>query len=217
MEIGINGLTYYYEEYGMANQKVLILLHGNGEDSSIFSELCESLKGKYHLYALDSRNHGRTTKTNNVTYIDIAFDVSVFIRKLNLKNVSLLGFSDGAIVALFLASKLYFTIDEVYLCGVNLFPSGLKGKVLRAAKRDYKYSHDPNVLMMINSPYFAKHDFDNLQAKVTIVYGEDDCMKKSHIKLVTKWLKGAKLIIIPGENHTSYIVHNTKLLDYIDL
>lgn len=217
MEIIINGLNYYYEEYGCNNKKVLILLHGNGEDSSIFLELANALKDRYHIYALDSRNHGRSEKTNNVTYIDIAFDIAMFARKLNLKNINILGFSDGAIIALFLASKLYFDVDNLYLCGINLFPSGIKYKDFRSIKRDYKYSHDPNVLMMINSPYFTKNDFNDLKANVTLIFGEDDCIKKSHIKLASRWLKGSKLIILPKENHYSYIVHNDKVLDYIDL
>ena len=216
MNIQINGLDYYYEEYGNSD-KTLILLHGNGEDCSIFHELIARLQDKYHIYAIDSRNHGRTTKTNNVTYIDIAFDIAIFIRKLDLKNITIYGFSDGAIVALFLASKLYFEIEAIYLSGINLFPSGIKFKDLRAMKKDYKYTKDPNVLMMINSPYFTKNDFKDLKAKVTLIYGEDDCMRKHHIKLAHKWLVGSKLIIIPGENHGSYIVHSDKLLDYIDL
>lgn len=216
MNIQINGLDYYYEEYG-SGDKTLILLHGNNEDCTIFLELIEKLQSRFHIYAIDSRNHGRTTKTYNVTYIDIAFDVAIFIRKLDLKNITILGFSDGAIVALFLASKLYFGIEEIYLCGINLFPSGIKFKDFRAMKRDYKYSKDPNVLMMLNSPYFTKNDFNDLKANVTLVYGENDCMKKNHIKLANKWLKNSKLIIIPGENHSSYIVHNDKVLDYIDL
>ena len=65
--------------------------------------------------------------------------------------------------------------------------------------------------------YFTKSDFKDLKAKVTLIYGEDDCMKKRHIKLANKWLVGSKLIIIPNENHGSYIVHSDKLLDYIDL
>ncbi|MBP5551313.1 MAG: alpha/beta fold hydrolase [Bacilli bacterium] len=216
MNIQINGLDYYYEEYG-SGDKTLILLHGNNEDCTIFLELIEKLQSRFHIYAIDSRNHGRTTKTNNVTYIDIAFDVAIFIRKLDLRNITILGFSDGAIVALFLASKLYFEIEEIYLCGINLFPSGIKFKDFRAMKRDYKYSKDPNVLMMLNSPYFTKNDFNDLKANVTLVYGENDCMKKNHIKLAHKWLKDSKLIIIPGENHSSYIVHSDKVLDYIDL
>lgn len=216
MNIQINGLDYYYEEYG-SGDKTLILLHGNNEDCTIFLELIEKLQSRFHIYAIDSRNHGRTTKTNNVTYIDIAFDVAIFIRKLDLKNITILGFSDGAIVALFLASKLYFEIEEICLCGINLFPSGIKFKDFRAMKRDYKYSKDPNVLMMLNSPYFTKNDFNDLKANVTLVYGENDCMKKNHIKLAHKWLKDSKLIIIPGENHSSYIVHSDKVLDYIDL
>ena len=217
MEILINGLTYFYIEEGIDNKNTLILLHGNGESADIFLELIDKLKDKYHIYALDSRNHGRTTKTPNVTYIDIAFDVAVFIKKLNLKNISIYGFSDGAIVALFLASKLYFEIDNIYLSGVNLFPSGIKYKLFRAVKKDYKYTKDPNTLMMINSPYFTKNDFHDLKANVTLIFGEDDCIKKSHIKLIHKWLGYPKLIIIPGENHGSYVEHSTKLLDYVDL
>ena len=215
MNIKLNNINYYYQEEGINNQNVLIMLHGNNEDFSIFSEAIEELKERYHIYALDSRNHGRTDRTQEVHYIDIAFDIAIFIRKLNLQNISILGFSDGAIIALFLASKLYFAIDRLYLCGLNLFPSGIKYKVFRSIKKEYKHTNDRNVQMMLNEPYFSKGDFGDLKAKISLIYGENDCMKKQHIALASKWLK-TEAIIVPGEDHASYIIHNTKILDYID-
>ena len=48
-----NDVELYYEEYGEGSP--FILLHGNGEDHTIFNVLIDELKKHYKVYAIDYR------------------------------------------------------------------------------------------------------------------------------------------------------------------
>lgn len=50
------GMFYFEKGEG----KPLILLHGNGEDSSIFEKFAERFSKDYRIIAIDTRGHGKT-------------------------------------------------------------------------------------------------------------------------------------------------------------
>ena len=50
------GIELHYTEVG--NGEPLILLHGNGEDSTYFEHQIACFKSDYRVIAIDSRGHG---------------------------------------------------------------------------------------------------------------------------------------------------------------
>lgn len=98
MFINVNNIRLYYEKHGEGNP--LILLHGNEENHFIFDEAVEKLKKYYTVYTLDSRGHGQSEKVKEYHYQDMANDIKNFIKQLDLKKVTLMGSSDGAIIGL---------------------------------------------------------------------------------------------------------------------
>ena len=102
MFINVNNIRLYYEKHGEGNP--LILLHGNEENHFIFDEAVEKLKKYYTVYTLDSRGHGQSEKVKEYHYQDMANDIKDFIKQLDLKNVTLMGSSDGAIIGLLASS-----------------------------------------------------------------------------------------------------------------
>jgi pimeloyl-ACP methyl ester carboxylesterase len=71
----------------------------------------------YTVYAIDSRNHGQSTMTNEFHYDTMALDIEQMIEKLKLSNVTLVGFSDGGILCLIMASKQPKLVKENYCLG----------------------------------------------------------------------------------------------------
>lgn len=62
MYIHINRQILYYDKTG--NGSPLLLLHGNGEDHTIFDLLIPMLEQHYTVYAIDTRGHGASNPTD---------------------------------------------------------------------------------------------------------------------------------------------------------
>lgn len=58
-------LRLYYQRRGSG--PVIVLLHGNGEDHTIFANLIEQLAPLYTVIAVDSRDHGQSSRTNRLS------------------------------------------------------------------------------------------------------------------------------------------------------
>ena len=54
----VNGIDLFYEKAGEG--RPLLLVHGNGEDHTIFDEAAAELAGSFTCYAVDSRCHGQS-------------------------------------------------------------------------------------------------------------------------------------------------------------
>ena len=103
MIIQVDEVSLFYVKQG--NGKPLILLHGNGENHQTFAHVMDELSLLYTVYAVDSRNHGQSTMTDQFHYDVMANDMERFIEKLGLDEVTLVGFSDGGILCLLMAVK----------------------------------------------------------------------------------------------------------------
>ena len=86
MKAEVNGITLWYEVRGQG--KPLILLHGNGEDHTIFDELAARLGEHYTVYAVDSRDHGRSSRMEKLSYEIMASDVEALIESLGLRGAA---------------------------------------------------------------------------------------------------------------------------------
>ena len=103
MNINVNNVNLYYEVYGEGTP--IILVHGNSETHQIFDALINKLKDNYKVYAVDSRCHGKSEDTKEISYDLMAEDMIEFIRKLKINKPIFYGFSDGGIVGLLIAIK----------------------------------------------------------------------------------------------------------------
>ncbi len=84
----------------------LVLLHGGSSQWHSFEVLLPDLAADWHLYALDLRGHGQSSRTNGRYRLqDFADDVIVFLREVVAKPVALFGHSLGGMVALMVAAQ----------------------------------------------------------------------------------------------------------------
>lgn len=90
----------YYETTGTPNGPSILLLHGGLGSLEDFYPIIDKLSDSFHLIAVDMRGHGRSLLgTQPLTYQQHQLDIQALIAYLGLQEYSLLGFSDGGVVA----------------------------------------------------------------------------------------------------------------------
>lgn len=213
MKIKLPTVTLFYEQKGQGDP--IIFLHGNGEDHQIFDALVARFEKFYTTYALDSRNHGQSEQTAIFDYQVMADDVADFCNQLALPYINLVGFSDGAIIALLLALQGKVKINKLVLMGVNLSPQDFTAANYQKLQEAVAKNPNPLLQLMLDQPNIPLAKLKDLMVPTLVVAGEYDIFKSQLFKQIAKTLPHSQLLIMPGQDHESYI-KDTDLL-YPDL
>ncbi len=213
MRITTNGVTLYYEVEGKG--PALILLHGNGEDHTIFDRAVFYLRQRFTVYSLDSRGHGESSPVQEYHYQDMVDDLAGFIRKLGIERPAICGASDGAIVGLMFASQHPDSLSALIACGANTRPETLKGLGVALMRMGRPESKDPKVRMMLTEPHITAEDLGRITVPVTVVAGSRDCVRRSDTEFIASSVQRGEVVIMHRADHTSYIVHSTRVVDPI--
>lgn len=193
----------------------LLLLHGNGEDHTIFDPLVEVLKDNFEVYAIDSRNHGKSEKSSDYSYDAMVEDIHTFIQTHDIQKPSIVGFSDGAIIALMLELKYPQTFSKMACLGVNLQPSDFLPYILNELKIEFQRTGNPLLKLMLEEPNIELNSLKQIQCPTLIVFAENELFNKEIYQRMMEVMSNAKLLEMKGHEHDSYIV-NTPIL-YKDL
>jgi Predicted hydrolases or acyltransferases (alpha/beta hydrolase superfamily) len=213
MKIEVNNITLNYSKEG--NGQPLILLHGNGEDYHIFDKLISKLKNDFTVYAIDTRNHGESSQTGVYKYEVMSDDIFQFIEKLDLKNVMVIGFSDGAIISLLTEIRHPSTFKKMALLGVNLKPLDFTKESYDYLIEEYSKTKDPLIQLMMEQPNIELSDVAKVKIPTFLIMAEDDIYKREMLDSILEVLPHAQSKIMQGHDHGSYIIDNDIL--YTDL
>lgn len=213
MYIEVNGIRLFYEVYGEG--KPIVLLHGNQESHDIFDKLIAKLESEYKIYAIDSRCHGKSENSDEISYKLMCDDVIEFIKKLNIKSPILYGFSDGGIIGLLVAIKEPEVLSNLIISGAQLNPNGGTLFTIMLDKLVYFFTRNKLVKMMVKEPDISLNDLHKISIPVHVIAGEKDLIKYEHSKLIADNIKNSTLEIVPKESHGSYIVHKDKIYEII--
>lgn len=205
----VNGLKLFYHKEGSG--RPVILLHGNGEDHTIFDVAIRDLARSYTVYALDSRAHGKSDPVPTLTYREMAGDVAAFIRQQGLEKPALVGFSDGGVVALLVALRWPDLPGRLVVAGANMTPTGIKQPWRTLMRVQNRISPDPKLELMLTQPHLAGWQLTGITAPTLVLAGEKDLIDEGQTRRIARSIPGAKLLILPGETHSSYVVHSDKL------
>ena len=202
MIINVNGIDLFYEKTGSGHP--VLLLHGNGEDHHIFDALAAKLSAHYSLYLVDSRNHGESGKSGDFSYGAMAADILGLINALGI-SPHIVGFSDGAIIALLLAMKHGGTFSKLALLGPNLSPADFTDESLDYIRNAYAASPDPLLKLMLEEPNIKPGELAGIENEALVIGGEDDIFNPETFPMIAAALPNAGLKIMAGHSHDSYI------------
>jgi pimeloyl-ACP methyl ester carboxylesterase len=98
------GVSIHYAE-GPPNGPPLALLHGLARDWKSFSVLLPELSSRFHIFTLDLRGHGKSSRVAHGYRIsDYALDVSAFLKHVLPGGAAIFGHSLGAEVGMCVAA-----------------------------------------------------------------------------------------------------------------
>lgn len=213
MLLKIKDVELNYEQYGQGEP--LLLLHGNGEDHTIFQEAISLLATHFTVYAIDSRGHGKSTKVKVLHYEDMADDVYQFIVSLQLEKPIVYGFSDGGIIALLLALHHSEILSRIIVSGVNIYPEGLKAKWRYLFRFCHFFTRSAQLKLMLEEPHISHQELENIQIPVDITAGERDMIAYPHLIEIQNRLSKGTLAVFSRETHGSYVIHSDKIAQFI--
>jgi len=94
-----------HRELGGAGQPPLLLLHGLLGSSRNWQTAGRDLAARYHVFALDLRNHGESPHADEMTYAATVDDVLGWMDARGFARATLLGHSMGGKTAMLLACR----------------------------------------------------------------------------------------------------------------
>ncbi len=208
----IRGIRLYYEVIGSG--RPLIMLHGNGEDHTIFQEAADVLSRQFACYLIDTRDHGKSTPVKELHYADMAEDVLAFLEAKDMKDAVLYGFSDGGIIGLLTCMKTD-RVTDLIVSGANLTPDAVIGPIGLLISVMGRFSRDEKMRLMLREPNIDPKDLQAIKARTLVLAGEHDLVKRSETERIAAAIPNAQLRILPAEGHGSYIVHTRKIADIL--
>ena len=199
-------IELYYQEEG--NGESFIFLHGNGENSSYFKNQIDYFQSKYRVIALDTRGHGKSPRGEaSFTIEQFSCDLYDFMKSHRISSAVILGFSDGANIAMRFAMKHSDMVKALILNGGNLngttqIPIEVGYKIAKrfAAKSPDAKKNAEMLGLMVNEPNIKPCELSQITSPTLVICGTRDMIKGSHTKEITASIPNAKLTIIKG-NH----------------
>lgn len=215
----VNGRRTWFADSGGAGEPVL-MLHGGLSDSEMLLDPLEpALAMHLRILAFDRRGHGRTADTDApFHYEDMATESIAAIEKLIGGPAHLVGWSDGANVALLVALRRPDLVRSLVLIGANyhfdgnmpMDPSAGSGpKMLRdryAQRSPDGGEHFTVVLeksraMWAVEPTLTTDDLRKISAPALVLVGDDDLMTFAHTASLYESLPQGQLAVVPGTSH----------------
>lgn len=204
-------ISLFYQEKGKGIP--FIFLHGNGGDSNYFKKQIDYFSNNYRVIAIDTRGHGKTERgTRPFTIEQFADDLNEFLNERKIEKAIILGFSDGANIAMKFVMKYPNKVSALILNGGNLDTKGIKKRIqipidigysitkMFIKKSEVARRNMELLNLMVNEPNINIENLHKIKVPTLVIAGTHDMIKESHTKKIAENISGSKLSIIKG-NH----------------
>lgn len=238
--VDLRGVRTWYEVQGAGEPLLLVHPGGVGVDSRAFGPNIPQLSEAFRVYTPDRRGHGRTPDVDGpITYEAMALDTIAFIERVVGAPTRVLGMSDGAITALYVAMERPDLVTQLaFVAGVfhrdGWHPSALEGNAgdpeippfLVASYEKvspHGGSHAPVIArklaqMHATAPTFDVAELAKVRTRTLVMIADDDEVSPEHATAMCRGLPRAELAIVPGTSHGLLVekpsLCNTILLDF---
>ena len=233
----VNGIRLWYAVYGRGDP--VILVHGGLANANYWGLQIPVLARHYRVIVLDSRGHGRSTRTAApIGYDAMASDVLALMDTLHIGRAALVGWSDGAIIGLDIAIHHPERLTKLFAFAANSDPSGVKdvdkspvftAYIDRAAREYATLSPTPTQFkafldniskMWASEPHFTEAELRGIKVPTWIVDADhDEAIKRENTDYMASLIPGAGELILPDVSHFAFLqdptMFNEALLQFL--
>ena len=222
-------INHFYIEKGQGEP--FILLHGNGENCGYFQGQMDVFSKRYHVYAIDTRGHGRTPRGDKpFTIRQFAEDLLGFMNDHRIEKAHLLGFSDGGNIAMVFAIRYPYRVDRLILDGANLDAAGVRRRTqipieigyriakLFSGRSDAARLNTEMLGLMVNDPNVKPEELRKIHARTLVIAGTKDMIRESHTRLIAESIPDSQLVFIKGDHFIANkepVKFNRAVLDFM--
>ncbi len=223
--VDLTDIKLAYREYGSG--PTVILLHGNSENKKIFQKHQLMYFAEYRTIAVDSRGHGQSTSNDSEYSIkQNADDIVRLCQAKGIKESYVIGYSDGANIALILAFIAPQIFKKVLAISPNYLVSGTKEGYLRLTKvminileflRKCGFHTQKAVMrfmLMLKDIGITDAELNSIQTSLKVLYAENDVIKEEHIKRIGYLVPHSTTRMIKKCNHMT-ILNKAETMDEI--
>jgi pimeloyl-ACP methyl ester carboxylesterase len=234
----INGAVLYYEEHGDPAGQPVLLLHGAFGSTENWANLAPVLVAAgYRVIATDSRAQGRSAWGDApITYEQMAADTLGLLDHLGIAKTDVVGWSQGAIIALDLAIHHPERLGRVVAYGAYFSPDGTRfvpsvqiqpferfiADYRRLSPEPERFEELVGVLgaLQKTSPNYGEAELGSISVPVLVLTGEaDEGIKTEHTRQLAALIPESTLVLMPGTGHFAMFVQpaafNQIVLEYL--
>lgn len=233
-----DGAKIHYTSYGRGD--ALLFLHGGLAFSDYWANQVKPFAKNYRVILIDSRGHGRSTSDDKqITYERMEKDIIAVLDQLGIQKASVVGWSDGGIIALVMGINHPERISGIFALAANMNPTGIKPddaahpRFEAYAKRsalEYtqvsptptKYSQFAAAVgrMWDNEPDYTASQLSSIYAPTVIAVGaNDEAIEPEHSAYLARTIPNAHLVIFPNLGHFSFLqkpeLVNSAIADFL--
>lgn len=218
--LSISGYPLWSFEWSNNGEPVL-LLHGGLSNTDSFADVMVTpLQDSFHLFAYDRAGHGRSADQPGSFHFNFQRDEAIaFISDVIKEPVHLVGYSDGANIALMIAIARPELVKSIVSIAANFNADGIielpvfdPAGISDEERAEYALmSPDaPETLAIKNAkmheiwkvePNIDIAEIAQISVPTLVMAGDDDVVKHSHSIELYEALSLGQLAIVPGTSH----------------
>ena len=220
--VDLDGVRTYHEITGSGDP--LVLLHGGMCTIDTFGDLAAVVATRHRVHRPERRGHGRTADVPGpITYENMAADTVAYLERLELAPAHLVGWSDGAVVALLVALTRPDLVRSLVVIGTALTEDGLPAEmrplperlpvdVLPPFLREMYAAVSPDgpehfdvVFDKLSPswtalPYVDLSELPRIATPTLVMAGDRDMVTPEHAAAVAQAIPQGRLAIVPGDH-----------------
>ncbi len=218
----LNGASIYFAIFNRAGGHPVFLLHGGLGSSDAWGDEVRLLAKNRSVIVVDSRGHGRSTLGGQpLGYGLMATDILGVMDALKIKKASIVGWSDGGIIGLMLASHHPDRVDKLFVFGASFNSSetppespdpAMSAEFRARAEAAYRATSPtpdgfPKLIgalraMYQHEPYITPAELGAITARTVVADGQyEQFISRRHTRTLAGLIPNARLVIMPNVSH----------------